>query len=38
MRTLSAIVGQLLFGRYGLYVMAERIASGVVWVLRLGHR
>jgi hypothetical protein len=38
MRTLSAIVGQVLFGRYGLYVMAERIATGVVRIVRRGRR
>jgi hypothetical protein len=37
-RILSGLLGQLLFGRYGLHVIAERIASGVVWVLRLGGR
>jgi len=35
---LSALVGQLLFGRFGLYVIAERLASAIVWVLRLGGR
>jgi hypothetical protein len=38
MRMISGLVGQLIYGRYGLFAIAERIGSGIVWLLRLGGR
>jgi hypothetical protein len=34
MKQLSALVGQLVYGRYGVYATAESIASAIVRLVR----
>jgi hypothetical protein len=36
MRVINVLLGQLIYGRFGLWRVAERIASAIVWLLRLG--
>jgi hypothetical protein len=37
MRILSAIVGELVFGQFGIFTLAERLADLVVRAIRLAR-